>query len=224
MPAVAVLVVRGEEDTTEFTDLAKTMGIDIVDVVKQRGREDPRTYLGRGRLDEVGDVLRSAPHGHAWHGVDLVLMHTNATPRQLVATSTVLGVEVWDRVRLLLALFTAHAASVEARTQVRIARLRSDRTVLRELISQETTASAPDTVVRVRRAQRKCWWPWDEKSRAFVSAFSGTRGRSPSGAGSARAAERERSVLRATRTPEIQPLPRPVWKIRARRGPLVLHA
>ncbi len=135
----AVLVVRGEEDTTEFTDLAKTMGIDLVDVVKQRGREDPRTYLGRGRLDEVGDVLRSAPHGHAWHGVDLVLMHTNATPRQLVATSTVLGVEVWDRVRLLLALFTAHAASVEARTQVRIARLRSDRTVLRELISQETT-------------------------------------------------------------------------------------
>ena len=135
----AVLVVRGEEDTTEFTDLAKTMGIDIVDVLEQRGREDPRTYLGRGRLDEVGDVLRSAPNGHAWHGVDLVLMHTNATPRQLVATSTVLGVEVWDRVRLLLALFTAHAASVEARTQVRIARLRSDRTVLRELISQETT-------------------------------------------------------------------------------------
>ena len=84
----AVLVVRGEEDTTEFTDLAKTMGIDIVDVVKQRGREDPRTYLGRGRLDEVGDVLRSAPNGHGWHGVDLVLMHTNATPRQLVATST----------------------------------------------------------------------------------------------------------------------------------------
>jgi GTP-binding protein HflX len=40
---------------------------------------------------------------------------------------------------LLLALFPAHAASVEARTQVRIARLRSDRTVLRELISQETT-------------------------------------------------------------------------------------
>ena len=135
----AVLVVRGDEDTAEFTDLASTMGIQIVEHVKQRGRDDPRTDLGRGRLDEIGDVLRSAPNGHAWHGVDLVLMHTNATPRQLVATSTVLGVEVWDRVRLLLALFTAHAASVEARTQVRIARLRSDRTVLRELISQETT-------------------------------------------------------------------------------------
>jgi GTP-binding protein HflX len=135
----AVLLVRGDEDTSEFVDLAATMGIVIVEVVKQRGREDPRTYLGRGRLDEVADLLRSAPVGHAWRGVDLVLFHANATPRQLVATSTVLEVEVWDRVRLLLALFTAHAASVEARTQVRIARLRSDRTVLREVISQETT-------------------------------------------------------------------------------------
>jgi len=135
----AVLLVRGDEDTSEFVDLAATMGIVIVEVVKQRGREDPRTYLGRGRLDEVADLLRSAPVGHAWKGVDLVLFHANATPRQLVAMSTVLDVEVWDRVRLLLALFTAHAASVEARTQVRIARLRSDRTVLREVISQETT-------------------------------------------------------------------------------------
>jgi GTP-binding protein HflX len=135
----AVLLVRGDEDTSEFVDLAATMGIVIVEVVKQRGREDPRTYLGRGRLDEVADLLRSAPDGHAWRGVDLVLFHANATPRQLVAMSTVLDVEVWDRVRLLLALFTAHAASVEARTQVRIARLRSDRTVLREVISQETT-------------------------------------------------------------------------------------
>jgi GTP-binding protein HflX len=134
-----VLLVRGDEDTSEFVDLAATMGIVIVEVVKQRGREDPRTYLGRGRLDEVADLLQSAPVGHAWRGVDLVLFHANATPRQLVAMSTVLEVEVWDRVRLLLALFTAHAASVEARTQVRIARLRSDRTVLREVISQETT-------------------------------------------------------------------------------------
>ena len=36
-------------------------------------------------------------------------------------------------------LFTAHASSVEARTQVRIARLQSDRTVLREVVKQQTT-------------------------------------------------------------------------------------
>jgi GTP-binding protein HflX len=68
-----------------------------------------------------------------------VLLHTNATPRQLVGVSDGVKVEVWDRVRLLLALFTSHAASIEARTQVRIARLQSDRTVLRELANQSTT-------------------------------------------------------------------------------------
>ena len=77
--------------------------------------------------------------GHPWEGVDLVIIHTNATPRQLVGISEVLNVEIWDRVRLLLALFTAHASSVEARTQVRIAQLQSDRTVLREVVQRQTT-------------------------------------------------------------------------------------
>jgi GTP-binding protein HflX len=135
----ALLLVRGEDEPSEMLALASTMGIVVVDTVRQSGSVDPRTVLGRGRLDEVADLVQHVPEGHPWRGVDLVLLHVNATPRQLVATSTVLGVEVWDRVRLLLSLFNAHASSVEARTQVRIARLRSDRTVLRELISQETT-------------------------------------------------------------------------------------
>ena len=58
--------------------------------------------------------------GHPWQDVDLVLIHTNATPRQLVAVSDATKVEVWDRVRLLLSLFNAHANSLEARTQVRL--------------------------------------------------------------------------------------------------------
>ena len=135
----ALLLVRGGEDTSEMMALAATMGIEVVGTVRQGGAVDPRTVLGRGRLEEVADLVQHAQAGHDWRGVDLVLLHLNATPRQLVATSTVLGLEVWDRVRLLLSLFNAHAASVEARTQVRLARLRSDRTVLRELIGQETT-------------------------------------------------------------------------------------
>ena len=85
------------------------------------------------------DDLSTRTKNHPWAGVDLVLLHTNATPRQLVGVSDAVKVEVWDRVRLLLALFTSHAASIEARTQVRIARLQSDRTVLRELANQSTT-------------------------------------------------------------------------------------
>ena len=135
----AVLMVRGDDDPQEMMDLAATMGVTIVEIVRQAGREDPRTYFGKGRLQDVADERETAPPAHPWHTVDLMLMHTNATPRQLVGVHRVVNVEVWDRVRLLLALFTSHASSVEARTQVRIAQLQSDRTVLREVVQQQTT-------------------------------------------------------------------------------------
>lgn len=135
----AVLLIRGDEDTSEFVALVETMGIAIVETLHQPGIEDPRGYFGKGRLQDVADELSSRVQGHPWQNVDLVLMHTNASPRQLVGVSSAVEIEVWDRVRLLLSLFTSHASSLEARLQVRIARMLSDRTVLRELANQQTT-------------------------------------------------------------------------------------
>ncbi len=135
----ALLLVRNNDDCSEFIALAETMGINIVDRVDQRGKSDAKWFMGQGKLQDVAEELQSATRGHPWNGVDLLLLHTNATPRQLVGVNDTVGTEVWDRVRLLLALFTAHASSVEARIQVRIARLQSDRTVLREVVKQQTT-------------------------------------------------------------------------------------
>ena len=135
----AILLVRGNDDVSEFCGLVTTMGIEIIETLNQPGQIDPRGYFGRGRLQDVGDELKTKTTNHPWHDVDLVLIHTNATQRQIVAISDAVQVEVWDRVRLLLSLFTSHANSLEARTQVRIARLLSDRTVLREVANQTTT-------------------------------------------------------------------------------------
>ena len=134
----AVLLHR-EGDPRELIALAETMGIDILDVQSQKGNDDPRTYFGKGRLQDVADEISSAVEGHPWHGVDLVIIHSNASPRQLVNIHESVQVEVWDRVRLLLSLFISHAGNVEARTQVRIAQLLADRSVLRELVNQQTT-------------------------------------------------------------------------------------
>lgn len=134
----AVLLTR-DADTAEFEALAATLGIEVVEVLRQSGSPDPRTHMGRGRLEGVGDELASRRGDHPWADVDLVLVHATLLPRQLVNIHDVLTVEVWDRVRLLLELFTKHAASVEARTQVRIARLGADRLVLRELVRRVTT-------------------------------------------------------------------------------------
>ena len=134
----AVLMHR-DGNPAELLALAETMGIEIVDIQYQKGNDDPRTYFGKGRLQDVADEISSAVEGHPWHGVDLVIIHSNASPRQLVNVHESVQVEVWDRVRLLLSLFISHAGSVEARTQVRIAQLLADRSVLRELVSQQTT-------------------------------------------------------------------------------------
>ncbi len=136
----AVLLTR-QSGTEEFASIAETMGIEIIEEVYQSGSDDPRGYLGSGRLEMIGTDLHASRvlASHPWHGVDLVLVHHNLTPRQIVNVHDDLQMECWDRVRLMMELFTQHASSAEARTQVRIARLAADRSVLREIVRRETT-------------------------------------------------------------------------------------
>ena len=129
------LMLTRNENPKEFLALADTMDIKVIEIVSQRGRSDARTHLGRGRLEAIRDELRMAPESHPWFGIDLVLVNANLSARQLVNMTDMLQCETWDRVRLLLELFTQHASSVEARNQVRIARLNADRNVLRELVN-----------------------------------------------------------------------------------------
>ena len=79
----AILLHR-DGDSRELTALAETMGIEIINEEYQKGPEDPRTYFGKGRLQDVADEISSAIEGHPWHGVDLVIINSNASPRQLV--------------------------------------------------------------------------------------------------------------------------------------------
>ena len=133
------LMLTRQGNPSEFLSLAETMDIDAVEIISQKGRSNPRLHFGRGRLEAIRDELRMAPESHPWSGIDLILVNANLTPRQLVNLTDLLQCETWDRVRLLLELFTQHASSVEARNQVRIARLNADRNILRELVNRETT-------------------------------------------------------------------------------------
>ena len=59
----ALLLIRGEEDTSEFEALVATMGISVVEVIHQKGAPDPRSYFGKGRLQDVADERKSAIKG-----------------------------------------------------------------------------------------------------------------------------------------------------------------
>ena len=51
----AILLLRGNEDASEFIALVATMGITITETLHQPGHEDPRGFFGKGRLQDVAD-------------------------------------------------------------------------------------------------------------------------------------------------------------------------
>ena len=52
----ALLLVRNNEDCSEFVALAATMGISIVERIDQRGRIDANWFMGQGKLQDVTAV------------------------------------------------------------------------------------------------------------------------------------------------------------------------
>lgn len=114
-----IIIKNGEE--LEF--LIATLGGKIVDRIIQRlDRPDLRTYVGRGKVGEIIQMMRKTP-------VDVVVLNAMAKPGQVFNLKTELqkekeDIEVWDRVDLILNIFEKHAGTSEAKLQIQLARMR----------------------------------------------------------------------------------------------------
>ena len=102
----------------ELRELARSAGVDIVDVVTQRRpRVDPRTVLGSGKLDDL--VIR------AFHSdVDLVIVDQDMTPTQARNLGERMELRVIDRTQLILDIFAQHATTRDGKLQVELAQLK----------------------------------------------------------------------------------------------------
>jgi GTP-binding protein HflX len=117
----AVLVGSGpgatEEDLDELAALAGSAGAEpIARLVQSRAEPDPATYLGRGKLGELHDLV---------HSLDarLVIFDRELSAGQLRDLESDLGVKVIDRTALILDIFALHAQSREGKAQVELAQL-----------------------------------------------------------------------------------------------------
>lgn len=127
------ILLHKNKQIEETIQLANAIGLEIVECIYQSGKENPRSFFGSGKLNVIAAELDARNSAHPWHDVDLILVHTNTNSTQIVELGRVLGIECWDRVRLLLNLFTNQANSVEAKLQVKLAMLQADRSIMREL-------------------------------------------------------------------------------------------
>jgi GTP-binding protein HflX len=106
-----------EDRLAEFAELLRTAGAVVVDtLVQRREHPNPRTFLGKGRLDElVMTVERLAP--------DLVAVESELTPGQQRTLEDRLHTRVVDRTGLILDIFALHAHTAEGKLQVELAQL-----------------------------------------------------------------------------------------------------
>lgn len=121
----------------EIEELAISAGYDIIyEIIQRRGRPDPTTFLGRGKTEEVLEVLGRCD-------VDVLIINGDLKPTHHYFLENALKVECVDRIRLVLEIFMLRANNKESRLQVERARLRYEVPLLREWIHSAKMGEHP---------------------------------------------------------------------------------
>ncbi len=123
---------RAAASMGELRELARTAGVTVVDSVVQVRREvDPRTVLGKGKIEEI--TLRALELG-----AELIIFDRDLSPSQLRAITNETELKVVDRTQLILDIFARHAKSRDGKVQVELAQLKY---ALPRLIEKSTAMS-----------------------------------------------------------------------------------
>ena len=106
-----------DEELTEVNELARTAGVEPVGaVVQHRTRPAPRTYVGKGKLEELKERFNESD-------ADSVIVDDELDPAQQRYLENTLNARVVDRTQLILDIFAQHATSAEGKLQVELAQL-----------------------------------------------------------------------------------------------------
>lgn len=111
-------VTNAEESMAELRELATSADIVVLDsIIQRRANIDPRTVLGRGKLDEL--IVRALQLG-----ADLIVFDRELSPAQIRSVSEATDLKVIDRAQLILDIFAQRAETREGKIQVELAQLK----------------------------------------------------------------------------------------------------
>src|SRR5579862_4694487 len=106
-----------DQELAEVEELARTAGVEPVGrVVQHRARPAQRTYVGKGKLEQLKIDFGSAD-------AESLLVDGELDPVQQRYLEDALGTRVVDRTQLILDIFAQHAVSAEGKLQVELAQL-----------------------------------------------------------------------------------------------------
>jgi hypothetical protein len=106
-----------EEELGELRELARAALVEPVDeLVQQRSRPDTRSYVGKGKLEELKSAYKASR-------ADVLVVDDELSPTQQRTLENALTARVVDRTQLILDIFAQHAVSAEGKLQVELAQL-----------------------------------------------------------------------------------------------------
>jgi GTP-binding protein HflX len=111
-------IAEAEDSIAELRQLAQSAGVVVLDeMIQRRGSIDPRTVLGKGKLDEL--LIRAMQLG-----ADAIIFDRELQAAQVRSISDATDLKVIDRSQLILDIFAQRAQSHEGKIQVELAQLK----------------------------------------------------------------------------------------------------
>jgi GTP-binding protein HflX len=115
--AVLAQGVDSDDELAELRELARTALVEPVGaLVQHRPRPERRTYLGKGKLEELKRTYKDS-------GAEVLVVDSELEPSQQRTLEDTLQARVVDRTQLILDIFAQHAVSAEGKLQVELAQL-----------------------------------------------------------------------------------------------------
>lgn len=115
------------DNLEELNRLADTAGAKVCfKLTQKRHHQDIKTYLGRGKVEELAQGIKD-------HDIDTVIVDDDLSPGQVKNLEKALCLKVVDRTELILDIFATHARTRQSKIQVELAQLQYASTRLKRL-------------------------------------------------------------------------------------------
>ena len=133
------IIISLTDDVYEIVDLAGSLYFNVIEnFIQHRQTPDVNSYVGSGKVNEIKDFIENSDKK-----IDLAIVDGELKPSQWFNLEKKIGIDVYDRVRLILAIFEERADKKEARLQVKLAQLQYERPFVRELIHRARAGEHP---------------------------------------------------------------------------------
>jgi len=131
------IIISLNKDTAELYDLVYSLDYKVQRIcIQKRKTPDGKYYIGKGLLVQLREYVKE-------NNIELAIINGSLKPSQWFNMEKELGIQIYDRIRLILNIFAERAQRKEARLQVQLAQYQYERPYVKEVIHQTRMGEHP---------------------------------------------------------------------------------